>query len=459
MDENKQAILLLSTYFSSAKKGEPTPLTPMEYGRFAFWMKQNDFQPKDLFYKFDEVLSEWVDPKNRILPERLKFLLGRGMAMGIALEKWQSAGIWTVTRSERDYPKRLKMHLKENAPALLFGVGNRQLLNAGGLSIVGSRNIDSVDQQYSKMVAQQAAREGLNIVSGGARGVDETAMLASLEAEGTAVGILANDLLKASISGKWRKYLKNNQLVMVSTYFPEASFSPGNAMGRNKYIYCLSDYCLVVRSEEGQGGTWTGAKENLKKDWIPVFVKSETDASGNPALVKLGALPLILPGNLESETGDWLRDHLNENSACTNDIFEADHRNPTDTQDKETVPESVGKLSGEIEATDEESSNFVEEQTFQEQPLTKSNEPLEKEHEQEDIFYHLFVKYITRLIGEQGHISLAELKKLNADLKQAQIVDWLERATEDGHIERKGSRHIYQVTEIDLFNSTHSGSN
>ena len=61
-------------------------------------------------------------------------------------------------------------------------------------------------------------------MSGGARGVDETAMLASLEAEGTALGVLANDLLKAAISGKWRKYLKINQLVLVSTYYPEAHF-------------------------------------------------------------------------------------------------------------------------------------------------------------------------------------------------------------------------------------------
>ena len=37
MDENKQAVLLLSAYFSPPKKGDPSPLTALEYGRFALW--------------------------------------------------------------------------------------------------------------------------------------------------------------------------------------------------------------------------------------------------------------------------------------------------------------------------------------------------------------------------------------------------------------------------------------
>ena len=44
IDETKQAVILLSTYFSSQKKGDPTPLTPTEYGRFAQWLNENQFQ-------------------------------------------------------------------------------------------------------------------------------------------------------------------------------------------------------------------------------------------------------------------------------------------------------------------------------------------------------------------------------------------------------------------------------
>jgi predicted Rossmann fold nucleotide-binding protein DprA/Smf involved in DNA uptake len=168
MDENKQAILMLTTYFSPPKKGEPTSLTPLEYGRFALWLRENTYQPKDLFSQFDGILNKWKDKKNKITKERLSFLIGRGMAMGMALEKWHSAGIWVITRSDTEYPKRLKTHLGDSAPAVLFGIGNKRLLNEGGLSMVGSRNIDGSDQEFTQCIAKQAAMEGLNIVSGGA---------------------------------------------------------------------------------------------------------------------------------------------------------------------------------------------------------------------------------------------------------------------------------------------------
>ncbi len=43
-------------------------------------------------------------------------------------------------------------------------------------------------------------------------------------------------------------------------------------MQRNKYIYSLADAAMVVHSGDS-GGTWTGAKENLKKQWVPLWVK------------------------------------------------------------------------------------------------------------------------------------------------------------------------------------------
>ena len=306
LEESKQAVLLLTCHFSEQKKGDPTPLTQIEYGRFAFWLKENAYQPKDLFYKAEEIWGKWKDPKSKITSDRLKFLLGRGMAMGMALEKWQSAGIWVLSRSEPQYPVRLKKQLRENAPAVLFGVGNKRLLNAGGLAVVGSRKIDDDDRKFTKNIARQAALEGLNIVSGGAKGVDEEAMLAAAEIDGTSLGVLANDLFKAALSSKWRSYLKGNQVTLVSPFYPEAGFHVGNAMGRNKFIYCLSDYALVVRAEEGSGGTWAGAIENSKRNWVPLFVKSDSDASGNIALIQKGVAPLERDSAERKRNTDWL---------------------------------------------------------------------------------------------------------------------------------------------------------
>jgi len=160
----------------------------------------------------------------------------------------------------------------------------------------------NVDEKFTQTIAQQAAQENINIVSGAARGIDETAMLASLQAEGTAIGIMADSLLKAATTSKWRKYLQNEQLVLISSFYPEAGFSVGNAMARNKYIYTAANSALVVRADEGKGGTWAGAKENTENNWVPLFVKRQSNASGNIVLLNNGANAL----ELQQDSEPWL---------------------------------------------------------------------------------------------------------------------------------------------------------
>jgi len=288
LTENAQAVLLLTTYFAKPVKGAAKPLTPTEWGRFALWLKESNRVPASLLNGDPkETLDGWHDAK--ISKERINELLGRGHAMALALEKWSRAGIWVLTRSDAAYPNRLKARLKIDAPPVLFGCGNATLLNGGGVAVVGSRNAESVDLQFTEELGKKAANEGCSIVSGGARGVDEASMRAGVEAEGTVVGILADSLLKAVISSKWRQGLMDNNLVLVSPFYPEAGFNTGNAMGRNKYIYCLSDAAVVVHSGS-KGGTWNGALENLKKRWVPLWVKPTNDkTAGNAEIVRQGA--------------------------------------------------------------------------------------------------------------------------------------------------------------------------
>jgi predicted Rossmann fold nucleotide-binding protein DprA/Smf involved in DNA uptake len=444
MDENKQAILMLTTYFSPPKKGEPTSLTPLEYGRFALWLRENKYQPKDLFSQFKEIFNKWKDQENKITIERLSFLIGRGMAMGVALEKWHSAGIWIITRSDIEYPQTLKKHLGNSAPAILFGVGNKKLLNAGGLSIVGSRSVDASDQEFTQHIAKQASLEKLNVVSGGAKGIDEIAMLASLEVDGTATGVLASDLFKAALSSKWRKHLQQNQLVLVSTYYPEASFNVGNAMGRNKYIYCLSDYALVIRSDKDKGGTWAGAKENLKKKWVPLFIKEPSNVAGNIALKKMGVPSLHKIDTRECENKEWLLDQLTTcNQYSGGEILQKIQTNDNINNKKQSnhslisngkAQDNVGKSNGE--KASKINSNTVYQET---------------DYDQTDLFYQYFIRYIEYLLEKQNPITLSKLKELRKDLDQKQIINWLDQATEEEVIIRQGKKRTYSKKEATLF--------
>ena len=221
--------------------------------------------------------------------DRLEQLMNRGSAMALAVEKWSRAGLWIITRSDPDYPQRLKKRLKNDSPPILFGCGNRSILNQGGIAVIGSRNTSEADLTFSRDLGIKTAEGAFSIVSGGARGVDEAAMLGALETEGTVIGVMADSLLKASSSRKYRQHIMNNNLVLISPFYPEAGFSPGNAMQRNKYIYCLSDSAVAVHSGT-KGGTWNGAIENINKQWVPLWVKETQDSeAGNAQLVAKGA--------------------------------------------------------------------------------------------------------------------------------------------------------------------------
>ena len=285
-----QAILLLTAWFSKPTSRDPKPLTVTEWGRFAQWLKVQNITPELLLTASDPLtpLEGWSD--RTITQERIVALLGRAGALGLALEKWQRAGLWVMTRSDPDYPTRLKRRLKFDAPPLLFGCGNRQLLEQEGIAVIGSRDATADDLVYATTLGGQLSRQGYAVISGGARGVDEAAMIGALNQAGAVVGVLADSLLRTATAAKYRQGIMNNHVVLISPFNPEAGFDVGNAMARNKYIYCLADAAVVVATGKDKGGTWQGATENLKQGWVPLWVKQHANpASGNAALVGRGA--------------------------------------------------------------------------------------------------------------------------------------------------------------------------
>jgi predicted Rossmann fold nucleotide-binding protein DprA/Smf involved in DNA uptake len=212
------------------------------------------------------------------------------------VEKWTNQGIWILARSDRLYPKRLKQQLKHSSPAILYGVGNPNLLDAGGLAVVGSRDLDEEGKEYSQKLAETCAQQNIQIVSGGAKGVDSVAMLGAVLSGGTALGILAHSLTKTAVSSQYRTAIREEKLTLVTAYDPESGFTVGNAMGRNKYIYAAADYALIVSSAVGEGGTWAGATEALKRlPNVPVFVRMQGNIpQGNRELIQQGAKPFPL---------------------------------------------------------------------------------------------------------------------------------------------------------------------
>lgn len=319
---NTQVILLLTAPLI-AGRGESPPdvLTQGEYNRLARFLRDRQRQPSDLLARDAADFLGECDPV--IDSDRLRRLLGRGFLLAQAVERWHARAIWVLSRADGGYPKRLKARLKDDSPPLLYGCGEAGILDAGGLAVVGSRNVDEVLVEYAEGVGRLAAKAGCAIVSGSARGIDQAAMRGALEAGGKVAGVSADSLERAALDREYRDFLMAAQLVLVSPYDPAAGFNVGHAMQRNKLIYALADAALVVNSDYEKGGTWAGATEQLDRlHFVRIFVRSTGEpGNGLEALRRRGALPwpnpatpaelvelLAMPDGPEIQTSD--RDQL-----------------------------------------------------------------------------------------------------------------------------------------------------
>lgn len=423
-----QATLLLTCYFSKTSNENAKPLTNTEWGRFALWLKEKSTSPADLLEADpNALLSGWYD--ERVSTERILQLLNRGHSLALAVEKWQRAGLWVVTRSDPEYPKRLKQRLKTASPPVLFGCGNKALLNKGGLAVIGSRNASYEDLFFTQQVGEKAASEGIPIISGGARGVDETAMLGAIQQGGFVIGIMADSLLKAATSAKWRKGLMDNNTVLISPFYPEAGFNTGNAMARNKYIYCLADSSLVIHSGK-KGGTLNGAEENLKKVWVPLWIKPTMDKNAANA-------DLVVKG------GQWLDTDIQ--SLVIADLMRNESNliiPPKEVQaDLFSIPVESGLFTeSEKVPLDTNCDNVPSKQQADKDSNLAHIIEIELVSNPID-FYQLFIAELKKLAKEA--VSIDELIE-GTGLHKSQLNVWLKRAEEDGLVNKLNRPVRYQ---------------
>ena len=227
------------------------------------------------------------------LAHRVAALVDRATALAFEIERLHHSGIQTLTPFDQHYPKRWTQRLGPKAPPLLYAAGPVELLNIAGFGVVGSRNVSPRGAEVAAEAAKCASRHGIPLVSGGARGVDQLAMNSAFNSGGAVVGLLADSLTRKLGKSNVRAAIHSDQALMCTPYNPDAGFSAGNAMGRNKLIYAQSTLTLVVASDEGTGGIWSGATEALDHKFGRVAVwRGLGEGPGNEALERRGAVPV-----------------------------------------------------------------------------------------------------------------------------------------------------------------------
>ncbi|KQU81243.1 MULTISPECIES: hypothetical protein [unclassified Rhizobacter] len=183
-----EAILLLCGRFGGEARAPFEPLSTPEYAALARWLHQHGLRPADLLAVAGGSALDGVH-ENELERQRIDFLLARGTAMALSLERWSRAGLWVLSRADAAYPAALKRRLKHDAPPLLYGAGRQALLDVGG----------------------------------------------------RAVSVLAGDLLKASVGRLNRSSLQQGRLALVSPFAPEVGVHADNASVRDRCIDALAD--------------------------------------------------------------------------------------------------------------------------------------------------------------------------------------------------------------------------
>ena len=243
--------------------------------------------------------------------------------------------------------------------------------------------------------------------------------------------MLADSLLRASNSAKYRRAIMDKNLVLVSPFNPEAGFDVGNAMARNKYIYALSDAAVIVSAIEGKGGTWSGAVEALKHAWVPLWVKAHSDAqSGNAVLVSMGA--------------NWLEQGAAIDTLVLGDkAIQGQSVIASDTKTQKTVPDSQARTQA--------SQHIFE--PFQPWPaLTEevTSEPVaviagDEAATHAVVAMSLYEHFLLKLADETASGPLtAEALQDKLELHKSQLADWLKCGITDGRVEKLNKPVRYQ---------------
>ena len=191
-------------------------------------------------------------------PEMSGRILGL-LAEGELLERYLFRGrrmdCVPVTRVSEHYPAIVRHRLGLDSPGCLWVKGDPALLEAPGIALVGSRELQLENLAFAREVGRQAAVQGLVLVSGNARGADRAAQDACLEAGGNVVSIVADQLERCPL---------HSRIAYISEDGFDLGFSAQRALSRNRVIHALGRMVFVAQARLGRGGTWDGATRNLR---------------------------------------------------------------------------------------------------------------------------------------------------------------------------------------------------
>lgn len=278
MNAREQGFLLLTSHLGDPER---KILTQAQLRSLFLRVRAGDMPKQDRELTCEDVMGLGYD---REMAARIVELLSQQEQLDWYLKQAAKAGCMPVSRISEHYPLVLRKKLGVDCPGCLWMKGDPALLQKPAISLVGSRTLWAENAAFAREVGRQAARQGYILISGNAKGADQTAQNACLDAGGQVISIIADSLADCPA---------DDRILYISEDGFDLPFSGLRALSRNRLIHAMGQLTLVAQCNFEKGGTWDGTKNNLKKGYSPVFCFQD-GSRGIEALVGRGAMPIII---------------------------------------------------------------------------------------------------------------------------------------------------------------------
>lgn len=202
--------------------------------------------------------------------------------------------IKVIKFGDKNYPEKLKNIYAK--PAMLYVLGNEELLNDNSIAIIGSRDCTKYGTQNALKFSYGLAKKNICVISGFARGIDTYAHIGAIKANGKTIAVLGCGLNEVYPSTNFRLYkeILLNGGAIITEYPLGSKPNKYHFPIRNRIISGLSDGVLVIEAKEKSGTLITVdyALDQGKNVYaLPGNVNSPNSVSTNN-LIKEGAIPV-----------------------------------------------------------------------------------------------------------------------------------------------------------------------
>lgn len=217
-------------------------------------------------------------------------------------DQWQEVterGICFVSYFHKEYPEALR-HIYQ-PPKRIMVKGKLPDPAKLSIGIVGARDCTNYGRDMARLFGYRLAEQGVQIISGMARGIDGWGHQGALEGGGDTYAILGSGVevcYPASHRSLYCSIQKHGGILSEFPVFSKAR--PGYFPLRNRIISGLSQGILVVEAREKSGSLITAdaALEQGKDVFVvPGRIGDELSAGCN-RLIRQGAIPVLSPGDI-----------------------------------------------------------------------------------------------------------------------------------------------------------------